>query len=550
MMESLSLPPLTITRPGRTRRTFKHAAAVAAAALLASMLILSRDFGATWDERALQKYGEQIWAYYTGAIPRSGIDIGFGYTRIYGGLVEFLSVAAQHAVRADPYVVRHMVNAAFGWVGVLVAFALARRLAGVRAAWLTAILLIAMPRYVADSMNNPKDLPFAVLMLAGYYYILTIRNEFPYLTWLHVLKLGAVIALALNVRSMGLALLGYTAAALGLVILVDRERSPGRIAGAATRFAAVAAFALVAGTAFWPWAQEAPLTRPLQAFLLASTFSWGIGSLFMGHDVAPTALPWFYLPVWLAITIPAVVIVGALCSLMLFPGAFSEPSEARRQRARVAALWLFVLTPAFAVVVKRLSLYDGIRHVFFLVPPIAVLAGIGWDALLGSVRPPLRAAVAVLLVAGLLEPLAFSFRNHPHETVYFTPFIGGPRGAFGRFEMDYWGNCMLQAMDWSAQQAAEAGTAIGVTGNAWEVVAVDKLRYPSLWFRRREQGGYHLDIRLLKGPRRAVLDTASRPDVLHRVVTADGTPLCVVLPGPEYPELERRLVRRTDRDGR
>ena len=174
-----------------------------------------------------------------------------------------------------------MVNAAFGWVGVLVAFALARRLAGVRAAWLTALLLIAMPRYVADSMNNPKDLPFAVLMLAGYYYILTIRDEFPYLTWLHVLKLGAVIALALNVRSMGLALLGYTAAALGVVILADRERSPGRTAGAAARFAAVAAFALVAGTAFWPWAQEAPLTRPVQAFLLASTFSWGIGSLFM-----------------------------------------------------------------------------------------------------------------------------------------------------------------------------------------------------------------------------------------------------------------------------
>jgi len=297
MMESLSGAPLTIARPERRPRTFKYAAAVAAAALLASMLILSRDFGATWDERALQKYGEQIWDYYKGAIPRSGIDIGFGYTRIYGGLVEFLSVAAQHAVRADPYVVRHMVNAAFGWVGVLVAFALARRLAGVRAAWLTALLLIAMPRYVADSMNNPKDLPFAVLMLAGYYYILTIRDEFPYLTWLHVLKLGAVIALALNVRSMGLALLGYTAAALGLVILADRERSPVRTAGTAARFAAVAAFALVAGTAFWPWAQEAPLTRPVQAFLLASTFSWGIGSLFMGHDVAPTALPWFYLPV-------------------------------------------------------------------------------------------------------------------------------------------------------------------------------------------------------------------------------------------------------------
>ena len=32
-----------------------------------------------------------------------------------------------------------------------------------------------MPRYIAESMNNTKDLPFAVLMLVGLYYILTIK---------------------------------------------------------------------------------------------------------------------------------------------------------------------------------------------------------------------------------------------------------------------------------------------------------------------------------------------------------------------------------------
>jgi hypothetical protein len=270
----------------------------------------------------------------------------------------------------------------------------------------------------------------------------------------------------------------------------------------------------------------------------------------MGRDILPTGVPWFYLPVWMAITIPAVVIVGALIAVVLLTGGLRGRTVVRRHRAELAGLWGFVLVPAAAVMVRHVSLYDGIRHVFFLVPPLAVVAGIGWDALLATVRPPLRGITTVVLAAGLLEPLAFSFRNHPHETVYFTPFIGGPRGAFGRFDMDYWGNCVLQAMDWSAQQAAEAGTPVGVAGNAWEIVAVDKLRYPSLWFRRREQAGYHLDIRLLKGPGRAVLDTASRTDVLHRVAAADGTPLCVVLPGPEYPELERRLVRRTDKDAR
>jgi hypothetical protein len=42
----------------------------AALVLLVAMVILSRDFGATWDERALQAYGSQIYDYYRGIAPR------------------------------------------------------------------------------------------------------------------------------------------------------------------------------------------------------------------------------------------------------------------------------------------------------------------------------------------------------------------------------------------------------------------------------------------------------------------------------------------------
>ncbi|HEY6509904.1 MAG TPA: hypothetical protein VIY56_17900, partial [Vicinamibacterales bacterium] len=57
-----------------------------ALALLLAMVLLSRDFGATWDERALQKYGEEIWNVYAGRAPRSSIDLSFGYVRLYGAL--------------------------------------------------------------------------------------------------------------------------------------------------------------------------------------------------------------------------------------------------------------------------------------------------------------------------------------------------------------------------------------------------------------------------------------------------------------------------------
>jgi hypothetical protein len=211
------------------------------------------------------------------------------------------------------------------------------------------------------------------------------------------------------------------------------------------------------------------------------------------------------------------------------------------------AIWLCVLAPGTLAIVRHLTLYDGIRHMYFIVPPIAVIAAAGWDFALAAPSRNLWRAAAVVLALGIAEPIVFQFRNHPNQNVYFTPLMGGPRAAYGNFELDYWGNCVLQAAAWADSQARTAGMPIGIAANAWEIMAVDEPRFPSLWFRRREQPGYHIDVRLLKGPRQAVLDTNASPDVLHRVTMADGTPLCVIMPGPQYPELAERLARVAER---
>jgi hypothetical protein len=531
--DPISLPPDRMNRA-----VARWAAPVCALLLLAAMVFLSRDFGATWDERALQKFGEQLWDYYNGRISRAGIDISFGYMRIYGGLVEFVSAAAQQIIPADLWVVRHGVNAVFGWVGVVFAFLMASRLFGARAGWLAALLLVTMPRYFGESMNNPKDLPFAVLMLVASYYIVTIRPVYPYLSWPHALRLALAIALALNVRAMGLMALGYAGVALAVAIVAARDWSPARMAATAGRFAVIALVALLGGSTFWPWAQESPLTRPVEAFFLTSTFNWGNPSLFMGEGIGGQDVPWYYLPTWVGLTVPAVVLAGMALSL----GRVIRRAPAR---AQLVAIWALVLVPSAAAIVRQLSLYDGIRHMLFIVPPMAVIAAAGWDFVLASSRGRARLTAAAALAVLVAEPLVFQVRNHPNQNVYFTPAIGGPRGAFGRYDMDYWGNCVLEATRWAAGQADRAGIPVGVAANAWEVLAMDVARYRSLYFRQQRHTGYHLDIRLLKGSQEGVLAAAADPRILHRVTTADGTPLCVVLPGPDYPQLEEQLARRS-----
>jgi hypothetical protein len=520
---------------------------VAGAALLAIMLLLSPQFGYTWDERFQQAYGEEIWLYLHGGLPVSTFESASGMQYLYSGLVEVVAVAAQRLSGADTYMVRHAVDAVFGWLGIIWCGLLAARLAGRRAGWLAAGLLTLSPRYFGDAMNNSKDVPFAAFTLIALYYILTISDRPPFLSWRHAAKLAAAIALAINVRPIGVVMIPFAAAVFALfaarALLVADPSKPrreviGAALGGAARLLAAALAAIPAGTLFWPWAQVRPLTRPIEAFLaLTGGADWtsGYAVLYTGQDLTAGALPWHYLPVWLAISTPPVILAGLALVPLLCRAA---------HRLRVAALAIFAFAPIAAAVIRRPAMYDGMRQMLFLVPPLVVLSAAAWIAAIDFTRGRVRAAVIALLAIGAIEPLIFQLRNHPNQIVYFTPLIGGPRAAFGRFEMDYWANSMLQAVQWSRDLAEQSGMPIVVSGNPWEAVFADAARYHQLAFARRESLDYHVDIRVLRGPSASVRYFAGRPDLLHTVTAADGTPLTVVLQGPAYAELQRQIERR------
>lgn len=519
-------------------------AIVAAIILLVVMVAVSPDFGFTWDERFQQRYGEQIWDYYHGRIPRSDFDTTFGNQYLYGGLVEILSVAAQHALPGmDVYVVRHMVVAVFGWLAVVFCGLTAARAFGARAGWFAAGLLALSPRFFGDAMNNPKDAPFAALTMAALYFILHLDWRPPHFSWAQLAKITVVIALAVNVRPLGLMLLGYFGAALLLAASLELFRAQDRrrwfdCAGAIGRLLAVSLVAIPAGTITWPWAQAAPLVRPIEAFLISTRLDWASGFevLYGGELIGAGHLPWHYVPYWLVMALPPVVLAGGVLSVLAWRGGF-------RARTHWIALSVFALTPVAGAIWRHATIYDGIRHVLFIVPPLTALAGGGWSAALLRRSRWSVAAIAVLII-GAAEPLIFQIQNHPNQIVYFSPITGGPKAAFARYEMDYWGNSMLQAVDWSSKLARDLGVPLGVSGNPIQAIQADAGRYHTLWVTGRDKLDFHLDIRLLRGPPDALREFSGRPDVLYRVTTADGTPLCVVLPGPAYPSLAARLSAR------
>ena len=116
--------------------------------------------------------------------------------------------------------------------------------------------------------------------------------------------------------------------------------------------------------------------------------------------------------------------------------------------AALSFLCFLVVFPIAYAIVTRAVLFDGMRHFLFVLPPIAVLAGIALSAAAERLsRPWPRRVAATALGLYLAAHVSLMVRLHPDEYVYYNALVGGVPGAAGRFQLDYWANSYGEAVD-------------------------------------------------------------------------------------------------------
>ncbi|MCZ6633787.1 MAG: tetratricopeptide repeat protein, partial [bacterium] len=402
----------------------------------AVILATFRDYGITADEHHHVRYGSEI-ARWVGSFFQDRAVFASKNTWLYGGVFDLLCHWVSGVVPLDRYDVNHLCNAMVGWLGVLAAYRIGCLLGGSRAGFLSAICLVLTPRYFGHAFNNPKDIPFAVGYLWSVYYLLRISRAMPDLSRGLIVKTGVAIGLTLGVRIGGVLLWGY----LGLCFAVGglwfwRSEQGMRLV---VPFLCIFVLSYLVMVLFWPWAQVHPFTGPWQAMETFSKFSEPHYSLFDGQHIQSTEIPRSYAFRWLGLTLPEFVFVGLIGWLV---GQVSRRALALDQ----GLLLLCALFPIGYAVVSRMPLYDGIRHLLFVMPPLVVLAALGLDVLLS--RIPTRQALGVV---GILLGFAVyeMIRLHPFESVYFNRvFAGGVARAAERYDSDYWYNSFRQGLRW------------------------------------------------------------------------------------------------------
>ena len=445
-------------------------------AVLAVLVLLTFDqYGEGFDALVQDVYGQDVLRWYaTLGHDRSALSyIDLYY---YGGLFDGLAALANLVSPFGHWATRHLLEALFGLLGLVAVWRTARRLGGPLAGFLSLAALALMPSWYGMMFINPKDIPFAAMMAAALYAGTCILDAVPRPGWRRVVGFGACAGLALGVRVAGVLCFLYLALALLLAAwrLESARHARFRLALRFGLRILLPSFALAWTLMLicWPWAQTSPILHPWEALTHFAGIHSHIRTLFFGEEVGRQGVSALYLPVYLAIKLPEVVLVMLAAGLAALAGRLWRkvmPVPSPALLLVLLAAW-FPLAYAMATAPQ---LYDAERHFLFVLPPLAILAGLGCARLLHETggRPRLAVALGGLLLVSATWQIVAMARLHPYEYAYFNALVGGTRGARGQFETEYWGVSLAEATtglrDWLDRHQPRHGRPwrVGICGN-------------------------------------------------------------------------------------
>ena len=460
LLENLSLLK-ELSTPGKIDdQHWKGLSCILLISIFAVICATFLDYGLTWDEDAQRTYGDFVLKWYSSFFQdRSALN--FLNLYLYGG---FFEAVAQLATRIAPlgvYETRHLVNAVFGFLGLVGAYKLGAHLAGAVGGFFSALFLTLTPGFYGHLFNNPKDIPFAVLFLFSVYFLFKTYDILPYISKGLIITLGISIGLTSGVRVAGIVLVFYQAILWITWITSQCLFSPlsARISIFRTErmllifYLSTVILAWIVMLIWWPWAQTSPLFNVVSALREIAHFKWDGMVFFNRQFFAATELPWSYLPTWLAISLPEfyfIILLGGFCNAIIFLVNFEKTEENIKALVKIGFIIFMICFPIISAILLHSTVYDGMRQFLFVVPLLSVLLGVSFVKLLCSNCNPLikKFMISLIILSGILT-IVDMLRLHPYQSIYFNRIVaGGMKAGSVRFETDYWGSAHKEGAEW------------------------------------------------------------------------------------------------------
>ncbi len=328
---------------------------------------------------------------------------------------------------------------------------------------LSTLFLVLSPRIFADAFYNMKDLLFLSWFVISLFFLMRFLKR---LTFGSAFLVCLSVALSANTRLIG-GLVLFFACLFLLIQVIRKELTLRRFLLLEFFLIGVIIFLLIL---FLPALWEHPVRQILDAVRLFSNYDRIVPILYSGKMVSSGALPWHYLPVWIAITTPILYLLLFLCGVF-FVASDQQPFSENRYLDSCMIFLFFI--PIVAAILLQSTLYNGWRHFYFIFIPFLYLAVYGFQRIFRSRAVLIRILIVLAVAFSLADTGWWMIRNHPWQMVYFNTIAR--KFAAGNFELDYWRFSSRECLEFVT--AADSDYRIDI-GDYASVLTVTKYALP------------------------------------------------------------------------
>ncbi len=417
--------------------------------------MLAMGYGVSWDEPIRWNDGDRKLAYYKSLLSEAPLPAPGGD---YPGFYDVSLAAFRDFTGMDLFPSARLWNTFFFLAAVGGTFLVGKEW-GIRWVGLVAVgVLLAMPRFVGHGFINPKDLPFAAGYIWGLWGLMRLVAHGGR-RWKDYWIFGILVGLAASLRVGGLVLLGYLVGVLICWLVRELAVQCGRVEGELGEkkiwikrvVGGLMAGALAAAVLFvwWPSMHGGGMQAVVDTGARTVSFGWKGSVLFEGQVFQGTEVPRTYILKMLMVTTPVLWLAALLALAVVYlrhlPFIFGMGTPRFRENLQTGVLLFAVGFPVALVVVQRAQIYDGIRHLLFVLPPAAVLVGGALVQLGERLRKSLRVVGGVLLGAYLLSVMGMMLRLHPYQYTYYNEWAWIRGNPAEQYETEYWATSYREA---------------------------------------------------------------------------------------------------------
>lgn len=455
-------------------------------------LLTINDYGVTWDEHTevemVQKNldyileGRQIGpqSRHYGFIFNAIAELLFQIKILITNQLNLISIPEIPEVKGlyERLQLKHILTFLFSLITYGSVAGIVATLTRLKYAWIAPIILALFPQFWGHSFFNPKDIPFAALFTLatclGAYVVAIYTTLDPAqfeeskkdITRYSIVY-GILVGLVTGIRIGGFFLLFFVLFTHFLLIYPNYKIKSLKILYYYRHFY---------GLMVLYWALTTLLVYPSSWYNSLTPIGWffqGIGLmskytvwdnlvLFDGNYIPGKSLPWYYLPKMLYLTIPFIFQIFFIIGIGLFISKYKTLNNLQKACGILVLFQVFFL-PSLAILGNS-TMYDGIRHFLFIIPGIAAIASTSIIWIYEKITRNFWKIFSVTLFIILLSPIVIDMiQLHPYQYLYYNRISGGLQQANKRYETDYWGLSIREAMEW-LNSHAQPKAKIVVTG--------------------------------------------------------------------------------------